>query len=292
MEPLNNDAQSCRSFEATTTPQAHMMKYEDFFGNKVSYFNIPGEHSHLTIKTEAVVEKRRFAPLPDSLSTEHWSEVDTCRYDRACWDFLQPSHFARPTDKLLALADEIGLNRDKDPLTLLSWINSVIYETFAYVPNSTAVDSPIDQALTDRAGVCQDFSHIMIALLRHVGVPARYVSGYLFHRADEDRSMEDASHAWIEALLPELGWVGFDPTNNLQVDDRHICVAIGRDYADVPPTNGVFRGDAESELDVGVQVALLDDQSVINHPLLTQMTWQPAPGSAADDYFQQQQQQQ
>jgi transglutaminase-like putative cysteine protease len=128
------------------------------------------------------------------------------------------------------------------------------------VPNSTKVDSPIAEALETRQGVCQDFAHIMIALVRGVKIPCRYVSGYMFHRDDteRDRSLEGASHAWIEALVPRLGWVAFDPTNNLVGGDRHIRVAIGRDYADVPPTRGVYKGEAQSELSVAVTVSPAD----------------------------------
>jgi transglutaminase-like putative cysteine protease len=133
---------------------------------------------------------------------------------------------------------------------------------FAYVPQSTKVDSPIDEALNTRQGVCQDFAHIMIALVRRLNVPCRYVSGYMFHRdeKEKDRSLEGASHAWVEALMPRLGWVAFDPTNNLVGADRHIRVAIGRDYADVPPTRGVYKGDAHSELSVAVTVSPADKE--------------------------------
>ena len=139
-------------------------------------------------------------------------------------------------------------------------MNEAIYRLFAYVPNSTKVDSPIDEALRTRQGVCQDFAHIMIALVRPLKIPCRYVSGYMFHRDEEekDRSLEGASHAWVEALVPGLGWVAFDPTNNLVGGDRHIRVAIGRDYADVPPTRGVYKGEAQSELSVAVTVSPAD----------------------------------
>ncbi len=142
-------------------------------------------------------------------------------------------------------------------MSLLRRLTADIAERFAYSPKSTRVDSPIDEALETRAGVCQDFAHIMIALARQAGIPCRYVSGYLFHRPDSlDRSSDGATHAWVEALLPDLGWIGFDPTNNLIVGDRHIRVAVGRDYADVPPTRGVFKGKSavRSELAVAVSV--------------------------------------
>jgi transglutaminase-like putative cysteine protease len=131
-----------------------------------------------------------------------------------------------------------------------------MFRRFEYSPRSTRVDSPIDDALKTRRGVCQDFSHIFIALARGIGVPCRYVSGYLFHQGAEDRSSDGATHAWAEVFLPDLGWIGFDPTNNLIARERHIRVAVGRDYADVPPTRGVYKGLAgmKSELAVAVNV--------------------------------------
>jgi transglutaminase-like putative cysteine protease len=160
---------------------------------------------------------------------------------------------------LSQLADEMDVRRKKTPLELLSEISEGIHDKFAYVPNATRVDSPIDHALGERKGVCQDFAHIMIALVRGVGIPCRYVSGYLFHAQDDQSiSSEGASHAWVEAALPGSGWVGFDPTNNLVCQDRHIKVAVGRDYAEIPPTRGVFKGGAESELSVSVVVGLAD----------------------------------
>jgi transglutaminase-like putative cysteine protease len=158
----------------------------------------------------------------------------------------------------LALAQELGLGgRRDDPLSLVRETNDGIYRSFEYSPLSTHVNSPIDDALRIRRGVCQDFAHIFIALVRQLGVPCRYVSGYLEHRngVGGDRSAEDGSHAWVEAFLPELGWVGFDPTNNMLAGERHIRVALGRDYADVPPNRGMYKGKARSTLRVGVHVA-------------------------------------
>ena len=178
-----------------------------------------------------------------------------------------PSHFAHSNAQLEQLAQELGCERRGNPLELLTELNEAIYNLFAYVPNSTKVDSPIEEALQARQGVCQDFAHIMIALVRRMNIPCRYVSGYMFHRDDDenDRSVEGASHAWVEALVPRLGWVAFDPTNNLVGGDRHIRVAIGRDYADVPPTRGVYKGEAQSELSVAVTVSPAD--TVVPEPI-------------------------
>ena len=140
---------------------------------------------------------------------------------------------------------------------MLRQLTASLFNAFAYEPQSTRVDSPIDDALKSRQGVCQDFAHVMIALVRTMGVPCRYVSGYLFHRADDhDRSTDGATHAWAEALLPDLGWVGFDPTNNLIASDRHVRVAVGRDYDDVPPTRGVYQGTSGVRAELAVAVTV------------------------------------
>jgi transglutaminase-like putative cysteine protease len=158
------------------------------------------------------------------------------------------------------------------------------------------VDSPIDLALSTRTGVCQDFAHIMITLVRtKLRIPCRYVSGYLFHgESDKDRSVHSATHAWIEALIPQLGWVGFDPTNWLVAGDRHIRTAIGRDYSDVPPTHGIFRGRANSELTVAVRVTPSEGTPSLDQELPVPEDWsalpeQPPPPTRQQQMAQQQQ---
>lgn len=264
--------------------------YRDFLGNSVHHFDIPGRLTHLTVRAEALVELQS-APAPEKLLAGDWSELDARVLNEDYWEMLMPSRFARPTNLLLELARELRLERCSNPLDLLRELNGAIYCTFDYVLKSTKVDSPIDEALRTRQGVCQDFAHIMTALVRELRIPCRYVSGYLFHPADvPDRSAEGATHAWVEALLPNLGWVGFDPTNNLIAGDRHIRVAIGRDYADVPPTRGVYKGEAGSELSVTVQVAPADAPRPEELPSATVV--RSAPGSPAGPEGMEQAQQQ
>ena len=187
---------------------------------------------------------------------------------------------------------ELDVKRRDDPLTVLRTLNREIYEHFEYSKENTRVDSPIDDALRVRQGVCQDFSHIMITLARELQIPCRYVSGYLFNPPDShDRSTNGATHAWVEAFLPELGWVGFDPTNNAVAAERHIRVAVGRDYADVPPTQGVFRGKAESKLSVSVQVLPAEVPSIGNEIFL-ESDWVTVPADDSDQQESQWQQDQ
>lgn len=287
MQPRTEGAQRCMQFMLTTQPRAQVMSYRDYQGNHVHHFDVPGRYSQLTITAEALVELLPSPSLPPALESDAWAALDALTAAEDHWDMLMPSTFARPSDLLRDLAREFDVRRRADPLTLLRELNTAIYDSFDYSPQSTRVDSPIEEALHSRKGVCQDYAHIMIALVREMRIPCRYVSGYLFHRReDHDRSEEDATHAWVEALLPGMGWVGFDPTNNLIAGERHIRTAVGRDYADVPPTRGVFKGDAESELDVGVKVSPTD-APLPAEDLLPVIYWAPPDADA-----QQQQQQQ
>jgi transglutaminase-like putative cysteine protease len=252
MQPRSNRAARCLWFNVQVTPRPRVGTYSDCWNNVVQFFDVPGLHEELQIVTHAIVEASEENATANGVLPS-WQELDTGVGDGDFWDFLLPSRFARPTELLRALAGEWEVARRGDPLTFLDELRSRIYTDFAYAPRSTRADSPIDEALDARRGVCQDFTHIFIALTRDLGIPCRYVSGYL-HHAQTDRSQSNATHAWAEAWLPKLGWVGFDPTNNSRAGVRHIRTAVGRDYADVPPTRGVYKGRAQTELSVEVEV--------------------------------------
>jgi transglutaminase-like putative cysteine protease len=297
MQPRTELHQRCLGFELTTTPRATIAAYRDPLNNIVHHFDVPGRHSQLSIVAEAVVEFVGAPSLPPALPVGAWEEIDAVRRAQTQWDFLQPSLLTRETPLLRAfddaLRDEGGPDgRRRDPLSELLAINAAIHRRFTYRQQVTAVDSPVDHALETGEGVCQDFAHVMIACVRRRGIPCRYVSGYLFHGSD-DTSADGATHAWVEALLPGLGWVGLDPTNDVVAGTRHIRVAIGRDYADVPPTKGVFRGRSASELAVAVQVSLADTATLARE-LMPVMTWSaPEADGPPDwdvDHAQQQQQ--
>ncbi len=294
MQPRSEGSQRCWDFQLRTSPRARIESYRDSLGNTVHFFDVPGRHTRLAITATARVEYTAPSPLPDRLGPDAWDEIDALAREDDHWELLNPSRFVRPTDLLGKLQDELGLGRGvDDPLTTLRALNTAIYDTFEYMPRSTRVDSPIDDALASRRGVCQDFTHIMIGLVRELGIPCRYVSGYLFQSTrNVDRSTRGATHAWIEALLPGLGWVGFDPTNNLIASDRHIRVAIGRDYADVPPTRGVFTGEGKGELAVDVVVELAEAPVLEEAPLSNVWVGADAPEEQALTSQQAEQQQQ
>jgi transglutaminase-like putative cysteine protease len=295
MHPRSEGAQRLLNFHLDVDPPANIMQYRDFTGNTVHHFDIAGSHNEVKVTAQSLVEVQE-VPEPRASDAGDWADLDAQVAADDYWEMLLPSQFARSSEPLEQLAGELKCDRHANPLELLTELNEAIYRMFAYVPNSTKVDSPIEEALRTRQGVCQDFAHIMIALVRPLRVPCRYVSGYMFHRdptqEKQDRSLEGASHAWVEALVPRLGWVAFDPTNNLMGADRHIRVAIGRDYADVPPTRGVYKGEAQSELSVAVTVSPSDAPVPLAPPPSIVIQSRPmfAPRNSRAEHEQQQQQ--
>ena len=301
MHPRSDSNQRCLSFSLSVSPRCRVFSYRDHLGNNAHHFDIPIEHSQLVIVAEALVEQQSLGELPHFLSGDAWKQLDALVAEGDYWEMLLPSEFAKPTPALMGLVDLFDVRRRDDPLMLLHEINGRLYSYFNYLPRSTRVDSPIDEAIDSRNGVCQDFAHTMIALVRHLGIPCRYVSGYLYHgELNTDRSISDATHAWIEAFLPHLGWVGFDPTNNLVTHERHIRTAIGRDYADVPPTRGIYRGRSDSELYVAVQVTAFDQAPALDQDMPIPEDWsilveraqEPPPPASPLLQLQQMQQQQ
>jgi transglutaminase-like putative cysteine protease len=305
MHPRSDQNQRCLTFHLSVSPRCRVFSYRDHLANHVHHFDIPGQHGQLVIVAESLVEVQPAPPVPAALTPAAWAELDSMVEQGDYWEMLLPSDFTAPTPALDALAELLDVRRRDDPLSVLHRLNQEIYNHFDYVPKSTKADSPIDLALLTHAGVCQDFAHIMIALIRaKLRIPCRYVSGYLFHgQSDKDRSATSATHAWVEALVPEIGWVGLDPTNHLIAGDRHIRTAIGRDYSDVPPTHGIFRGHSDSELSVAVRVTPSEGTPSLDQELPVPEEWSmlveraqalpelPPPPTRQQQMAQQQQQQ-
>jgi transglutaminase-like putative cysteine protease len=250
MEPGSDADQSCRSFHLKVSPQVEAHTYRDGFGNCVHHFNLLAPHSHVTILAASVVETHpRDA---DPLAGPGRYPLDPTAIPLDAIGFLAfhgPVRSAALLDPILAKlqpAQGDGLGR------LVARVSAYIKERFAYAPDVTHASSPIDDVLREGKGVCQDFAHLMIGILRSFGVPARYVSGYI-HRPEQ----ESQSHAWAEAWLPEVGWVAMDPTHDRPRTDDLVKVAVGRDFTDVPPNKGVYRGEAAQAISVRVETRAL-----------------------------------
>ena len=210
----------------------------------------------LEVTTHCTVETAPAAALPASLGDDAWEALRSWGQSLTYWDFMHASAVARPSAALTAFMERLAIAPAGDPLVSLLRLSDTLYDRFEYVPGITSAVSPIEHILETGRGVCQDYAHVMIAIVRSWGVPARYVSGYMYVT---DQAPETATHAWVECRLPDLGWVGFDPTNRRLADARYVRIAVGRDYQDVAPTRGVLLGGGESELEVDVRMQPVAD---------------------------------
>lgn len=253
LKPRNDRLQRLFSYEVTTSPQAHLTSEMDFYGNTKQIMNIYQEHQALEITSRSVVECSPPPLMPSFLGVGAWEEILSWRGSFRHWEFTRPSAFARPSSALNSFLEKLNARPGDDPLQSLLQLSGALFRRFQYVPGATSVLSPIEHILETGQGVCQDYAHVMIAIARAWHIPARYVSGYLYLNGS-GVSRQMASHAWVECLLPNLGWVGFDPTNDCTADQRYVRVAIGRDYQDVPPVRGVLMGGGESRLKVSIRV--------------------------------------
>ena len=257
LQPRTDLEQYCTGFELNSVPRAKMHSYKDRFGNVVHHFSVIPEHPMLLISARSTVVTVRSAP---ELSGGAPRETLLAEYGVAAllYDFLNPSPLVEFGGELDALAQEIGEPGDD----LLEWYvaaGSHIRKTFEYVKQATNVHTTVAESVRLRAGVCQDFAHVLIALCRRSAIPARYVSGYVFNGDSGPVLGAEASHAWCDAYLPPLGWVGYDPTNGTLIDERFVKVAVGRDYRDVSPVRGVYKGPAQSNMSVNVAMDELYD---------------------------------
>ncbi|MEO0586878.1 MAG: transglutaminase family protein [Planctomycetota bacterium] len=335
MKPRDEWGQQCLAFDLRTTPRANVHAYRDPLGNAVHYFDIPRTHLSQTVTAVAQVRVDALDVEPVDIPGDFDRLAACYADDPGCWEMTLPSHFVATTDGLEAFAASVGAERAESTLDTADRLCRLVNERLAYAPDTTDAESTIDQALAQGGGVCQDFAHVLIALLRRVGMPARYVSGYLFRgtfadtppqpqslwQADDpqrlagqtqrqsmqqaesaDDTAHGATHAWVEAYIPDHGWIGIDPTLAQRVSETHIRTAVGRDYADVPPTRGVYRGNSQGQMEVAVTVAELatpDTLKPIAPPPLERTGWTP-PEPLTDvpdepkpfEYYAQQMQQQ
>jgi transglutaminase-like putative cysteine protease len=255
LRPVDDDAQACRNFQLRISPDAPVARdYLDYYGNRVHYFDLSASHEQLVIEAESHVEttpdaKRPAIPAVPSpgLSGSHpASELYS--------EFLADSHYVPLSVELWRETQDVFAEHGRTDV----WADALrlgrhVFKTFTYKPHSTGVHTLAPDALKLRTGVCQDYAHVMLGLCRTVGIPARYVSGYFYNRSRRPGEIE-ASHAWVEALVPGYGWAAYDPTHDRIADERYVKIAAGRDYADIRPVSGTYRGAPTRELRVEVTV--------------------------------------
>jgi transglutaminase-like putative cysteine protease len=261
LRPMHDERQSCLSFRITTTPHANGASFRDAYGNSVYQFNVIPEHRGLRIEAESIVLTHE---IPEhSAEPMSFAELDAQRDDQyeEYFEFIAPSAYVPHLPALCEFSEAADAAAGGVVRAFVQNVSDLIHERFQYLQGATHVHSSIADSLSIGAGVCQDFAHLLLGAVRMRGLPARYVSGYLVpSRSEMPESKQEeviggqASHAWAEVLIPGSGWIGFDPTLGGPVGLRHVRLAYGRDYGDVAPVRGVYKGHAGQSLSVDVRV--------------------------------------
>lgn len=255
LKPTTNALQRVEAFDLIVDPLTQPLEFEDFLGNTCHLINIHRPHKELQIRSRSLVFVQTPASSEDVLefAQKHFEEIGGTG---DLWDYEQPTDSTNWVASLDTFLHRHSIDRGENVETSLRALEQAIHEGLSYVPASTTIDTTIEQVLAQGEGVCQDFAHLMIAVARRWGVPSRYVMGYLCPK-DKHLEKTQESHAWVECLIPEKGWVRFDPTNPARRGRGYITVACGRDFKDVSPTKGLNMGAGDEELQVEVTVSPL-----------------------------------
>jgi len=252
--------------------------YKDYYGNEVGAFTNAESHTALIIDSRVEVVTKPRPPLVDQAPAgQQWTFLQQLRWQVPYVDFLNQEKFTA-LDQLLEEAHVEDL-RTLTPLQAAQQLKTYVYDHFKYIKGITSIETTLDEVWKLKAGVCQDFAHILLVLLRQINIPARYVSGYICSNKNGMRG-EGATHAWIEAYIPGNGWVGLDPTNNCVVDDLHVRLAVGRSFSDCSPVKGTYKGAAGQTLEVGVSVSYESEK--VTEDTATVLTPQPAVRNGND----------
>lgn len=252
MTPTSSGSQMLLDSRITAHPGAALYRYRDYFGTTVHAFDLHEPHTELVVVSASTVDT---APSAAPLDGLRFADLHDDKVEDRMSEYLLATEYTRLDEELESLAREHA--GSLEPAGAVEAISAFVRSELAYVPGSTAVTTAAIESWHQRSGVCQDFAHLCVGLLRSLGVPARYVSGYLHPRAEAEvgEVVEGASHAWVEAWLGE--WCALDPTNGRKVDEQHVVVGRGRDYADVAPLRGIYHGGRLAELSVEVQITRL-----------------------------------
>ena len=247
LQPFSDEWQTVDYFLLKILPAARLRHHHDFHSNVVHHFEITEPHSSLLVESHLRVTTRPPPVLADAATPWPLARIGEAAQEARIFEFLQESRFVdlSPETWRLALDATAGVT---DTWQAARTIMGLIHGQFQYVPNATGVHTHMRDVLREKRGVCQDFAHVMLGLCRVLKIPALYVSGYL---ATETAS---ATHAWVEVLIPGVGWRGLDPTHNRQTDETYVKIAVGRDYADVPPMTGNYKGTTNRQMQVQVSI--------------------------------------
>ncbi len=251
--PVKDEYQEVLKHELTISGEPAVETYKDYYGNEVGSFTYTDPHQSLVIESRVeTITKPRPALQDEEGKEAQWALLEQVRWQVPYIDYLKQEQFASLAEVLGSVCPDKA--RSQTPLSAALQLRNYVYEHFKYIKGVTSVESTIDEVWKLKAGVCQDFAHMLLVLLRQIQIPSRYVSGYICPNQNGMRG-EGATHAWIEAYIPCNGWVGLDPTNNCIADDLHVRLAVGRSFSDCSPVKGTYKGAAGQTLEVGVSVS-------------------------------------
>jgi transglutaminase-like putative cysteine protease len=251
--PIKDEYQEVQSQKMHITGEPSVAVFKDYYDNEIGSFMNITPHTELRIdSTVSVVTKPRPFPANEHPTEEQWKHLQDIKFMVPFIDFLKQEDF-RDLPEVKKIADA-GFYQTVSVYTAVQQLTDYVYQNFNYIKGITTVETTLDEVWNLRAGVCQDFAHILLVMLRLLCIPARYVSGYVCPH-DNNLRGEGATHAWVEAYIPFYGWLGLDPTNNCIVNDLHVRLAIGRNFSDCSPVKGTYKGTARQTLEVGVSVS-------------------------------------
>ncbi|WP_295770606.1 transglutaminase family protein [uncultured Mucilaginibacter sp.] len=250
--PITDVAQEVLKHDLTITGNPVVDTHIDYYGNQVGSFTYLEKHSRLVINSEVlVVTHPKELPADDIAADEQWQMLASVQFIVPYIDFLKPEYFESLPELITTIESE-RLQGETPYQTALRFAG-YIYKNIKYLPGVTTVESTLDEVWKLKAGVCQDFAHLFIQILRLLKIPARYVSGYICPNHNGMRG-EGATHAWAEVFIPNYGWIGIDPTNNCVANETHVRLAVGRNFSDCSPVKGVYKGNSGHMLEVKVSV--------------------------------------
>ena len=276
--PLKDEFQEVLKQDLIITGDPAVETYKDYYGNEVGSFTHADPHSSLVIDSRLeVITKSRPALIDEAPKEAQWEMLRQLRWQVPYLDFLNQEKFSSLSEVLESARPEDAATLT--PLEAAKRLKTYVYDNFKYIKGVTSVETTADEVWKLKAGVCQDFAHILLVLLRQIRLPSRYVSGYICPNQNGMRG-EGATHAWIEAYIPFNGWVGLDPTNNCIVGDLHVRLAVGRSFSDCSPVKGTYKGTAGQTLEVGVSVSYEDGKTT--EDMATILT--PQPSANGEDH--------
>ncbi|SFS74580.1 transglutaminase family protein [Sphingobacterium wenxiniae] len=255
--PIKDAYQEVVSHRIAITNDPLIETYTDYYGNQVGTFTNYESHNELNISSSLEVQVKSKLLPDDKLSVEkQWEIIDGLQYDMSYINFLKKEYFDAEDELLAVVLPEE--RRKSTPYEVAQYFCHYVFENFKYIKGITSVETTVDEIWKLKSGVCQDFAHILLVMLRRVGIPARYVSGYICPNQNGMRG-EGATHAWVETFIPDYGWLGLDPTNNCIVQSNHVRLAVGRNFVDVSPVKGTYKGTAHHKLEVKVIISYEND---------------------------------